>query len=71
MHMYVDQSRSDDEIACINLINFGSRISDFGKLGDAAIDNPKIGNFIALVRRINDAAIANDRRAHVAIPPQR
>ena len=68
MHMYVDQSRSDDEIA---RINFGSRTSGFGKLGDAAIDNPKIGNFIALVRRINDAAIANDRRAHVAIPPQR
>ncbi len=31
----------------------------------------KIGDFIALVRRIDDAAVADDRLHRLAIPPQR
>ena len=61
MHVEIDQAGGDDEIAGVDLINFGFRIADCGEIGNSPIDNGEIGNFIALVRGIDDPAMANDR----------
>ncbi len=71
MHVHVDQTGADDETGCVDLVNRGLRIADCGFVRDAPVDNEKIDNFIPLIRRVDYAAVVNDRGAHVAIPPQR
>jgi hypothetical protein len=72
MNMDIDQTWRDDEIACVNLIDFGFRISDFGFFCNPAIDDKKVADFIPLVRGIDDAPVPDKRGTHgVAIPPQR
>ena len=71
MDVKIDQSRGDDEIARVDFVDFGLRIADCGEIGNSAIDNGKVGNFIALVCGIDDPAMADDRIHGVEIPPQR
>ena len=42
-----------------------------GLLSDAPVRNYEIANFVAIIRRIDDPSMANDNRAHVAIPPHK
>ena len=71
MHMEIDQAGADEEIAGIDLFDFGLRIADCGLIGDAAIDNQQIADLIALVCGIDDPAVANKRIHHAEIPPHR
>jgi hypothetical protein len=65
VYVHVDQTGGDDEIARINLVNFGLRTSDFGfRRDDLSVFDKKISNSIATVRWIDDTAVANDGRAH-------
>ena len=58
--------------AGVDFFDFGFRDRGLRKRSDnLSIDDQKVGDFVALVRRIDDAAVANDQRVHVAIPPQR
>ena len=69
MDMHVDQAWGDNQSFCID--RFRLLILDRGLVRDSFIDNRKIDNLIALVGRIDHAAVANNDRAHAAIPPQR
>ena len=66
MHVDVDQARRNDQTLSVDYFGIFRR-----RLRDLSIDNRKIDNFIAPVRGVDDAAVANNHRAHVAIPPQR
>jgi hypothetical protein len=73
MDVDVDQAGRHDKFACVDFFNFGFRIPDFGFGGDnLSVFDANIRDLIPFIRRIDYAAVANDRRAHVvAIPPQR
>ena len=62
--MNVDQARGNDQVARVDLLDFGFRISNFGLIGDSSIDNQEIRDFVALVCGIDNPAVANDDRAH-------
>ena len=78
MHVDVDQTWRDDQTSRANLFNFrfpaaaGERLSDFGfRADDFSVNDVKIGNLVPFICRIDEAAAANDDRAHVEIPPHR
>ena len=78
MHVDVDQTWRDDQTSRVNLFNFrfpaaaGELLSDFGfRADDFSVNDVKIGNLVPFICRIDDAAAANDDRAHVEIPPHR
>ncbi len=71
MDVHVDQARGNDESTRVDLLDCGFLIADCGLLSDAPVRNYEIANFIAIIRRIDDPSIANDGRAHVAIPPHK
>src|SRR5437764_13246882 len=62
--MHVDQPGRNDEALGVNLGNCGFRIADCGLFGDAPVRNDEFADFIATIRRIDDAAIADDDRFH-------
>ncbi len=66
--MDIDETRTNDQPSCIDLFNFGFRISDFGFFTDPAIDNPNVIHFIPPVSRIDDPSVANQRFHGRAIP---
>jgi hypothetical protein len=70
--MQVDQARRHDQPTRVNVFNFGFRIPYFGfGRDDFAISDVKIGNLVPLIRGIDHTPVANDDRAHVAIPPHK
>ena len=61
MDMHVDQAGRNNEALCASISAISDfRFSDCGLIGDPAVDDHKIADFIALIRRIDDAAVAND-----------
>src|SRR6266403_2181570 len=72
MHVDVDQTWRDDQTSRVNLFNFrfpaaaGELLSDFGfRADDFSVNDVKIGNLVPFICRIDEAAAANDDRAHV------
>jgi hypothetical protein len=66
MNVKIDKAGSDNEAAGID--DFRVLAS---RLSDSPINDEKIGDAIALVRRIDDPPIPNHQVHGVAIPPQR
>src|SRR5205085_10121677 len=60
MDVHVDETGGNDQTLGVDLGDFGLRIVDCGLIGDSAAHDYKIADFITPVRRIDDAAIAND-----------
>jgi hypothetical protein len=60
MDVEIDQAGRYDQSGRID--NFGLRTIGFRR--EFSVDEKKIGDFVAFVRRIDDAAIANNSRVH-------
>ena len=72
MDVEIDQARGDDEIRSRRSPRVRElRVRDCERDAIRPSTMSKIADFIALVRRIDDAAVADDRVHGVAIPPQR
>src|SRR5262245_65296948 len=66
MHMHIDQTGRDDQSASVDLFNFGFRTSNFGfGAKNFSAGDVEIADFIPLIGRVDHAAVANNRGAHV------
>ena len=71
MDMYVDQTGRHDQTTGVNLFNFGLGTANCGLRRNFSVDNQNVGDFVPFVGGIDDAAVADNRCAHAAIPPHR
>ena len=65
--MHVDEAGRNNEALAIDFGDFGLRIANCGLIGDPAIHDHEITDFIAVICRIDDAAVADDGCFHCTI----
>ena len=64
VHMDVDEARTNDKIGRIDLIGLRVEARELRGRSNKAINNQKIADLVAVIRRIDDAPTADDRSAH-------